>query len=62
MAQHIKPLKDAGIEVVYTDLERLRDPNPLYSGIWRMVFQWFGQEGNGWSPPIHSAQKRQMLR
>ncbi len=36
------------MEVVYTDLERLRDSTPLYSGIWRMFFQWFGQKGEGW--------------
>ncbi|SHM72781.1 phospholipase D family protein [Gracilibacillus kekensis] len=47
-AQHIEPLEKAGIEVIYTDLERLRDPNPLYSGIWRMALQWFGQKGEGW--------------
>ncbi len=47
-AQHIRPLEEAGIEVVYTDLEKLRDPNPLYSGIWRMAFQWLGQKGKGW--------------
>ncbi len=47
-AKHLAPLADLGVELVYTDLERLRDPNPLYSGIWRMFFQWFGQEGNGW--------------
>ncbi|WP_349408760.1 phospholipase D family protein [Pseudalkalibacillus sp. SCS-8] len=41
-------LEENGVEVVYTNLNRLRDPTPLYSGIWRMFFQWFGQEGDGW--------------
>ncbi|WP_067725970.1 phospholipase D family protein [Oceanobacillus damuensis] len=49
-AEHIDYLTDYGAEVVYTDLTRLRDPNLLYSGVWRMFFQWFGQEGNGWLP------------
>ncbi|WP_249870481.1 phospholipase D family protein [Oceanobacillus saliphilus] len=49
-AEHIDHLAEVGAEVVYTDLSRLRDPNLLYSGIWRMFFQWFGQEGNGWIP------------
>ncbi|TFB14639.1 hypothetical protein E3U55_13515 [Filobacillus milosensis] len=47
-AQFIKPLEEAGVEVVYTKLERLRDPNPLYSAFYRMGIQWFGQRGDGW--------------
>lgn len=47
-AEHIKPLEEAGVEVVYTKLDRLRDPNPLYSSFYRMGIQWFGQKGNGW--------------
>lgn len=47
-AQHIEPLSQIGAEVIYTDLNRLRDPNPLYSGFWRMFVKWFGQEGTGW--------------
>lgn len=49
-AEHIEPLADLGAEVIYTDLTELRDPNLLYSGIWRMFFQWFGQSGTGWLP------------
>lgn len=49
-AKHIDPLEKAGIEVVYTDLERLRDPTPLVTGAWRIFAQWFGQEGFGWLP------------
>ncbi|SDN99587.1 phospholipase D family protein [Alkalicoccus daliensis] len=49
-AQHIDPLKEAGAEVVYTDLTRLRDPNPIYSGFWRIGLQWFGQRGFTWLP------------
>ncbi|WP_245947804.1 phospholipase D family protein [Paenibacillus sambharensis] len=44
----MKRLAEAGAEVVYTNLDKLRDSNPLYSGAWRMFAQWFGQEGNGW--------------
>ncbi|MCF6138857.1 phospholipase D family protein [Pseudalkalibacillus berkeleyi] len=44
----LSKLEDHGVEVVYTNLNRLRDPTPLYSGVWRMFFQWFGQEGDGW--------------
>jgi phosphatidylserine/phosphatidylglycerophosphate/cardiolipin synthase-like enzyme len=49
-ALYIDFLADYGAEIIYTDLERLRDPNLLYSGMWRMFFQWFGQEGTGWLP------------
>ncbi|MBM7606390.1 phosphatidylserine/phosphatidylglycerophosphate/cardiolipin synthase-like enzyme [Metabacillus crassostreae] len=41
-------LEENNISVIYTDLNKLRDPNPIYSGIWRSFFQWFGQEGEGW--------------
>lgn len=44
-------LREAGIDVVLTDLERLRDSNPAYSALWRMLFQWFGNSANGgWLP------------
>ena len=33
-------LRAAGIDVVTTDLERLRDSNPLYSSLWRLFGQW----------------------
>ncbi|HYK72870.1 MAG TPA: phospholipase D family protein, partial [Pseudoneobacillus sp.] len=49
----LEPLKKLGAQVVITDLDRLRDPNILYSGVWRTLFSWFGQAGNGWvSNPI----------
>lgn len=43
-------LERNGIKVLYTDVDALRDSNPLYSGFWRMFLQWFGQEGRGWIP------------
>lgn len=49
-ATFIDGLADYGAEIVYTDLTKLRDPNPIYSGLWRTLFQWFGQEGPGWLP------------
>lgn len=38
----LEALKAAGVTVVETKLTSLRDSNPLWSGIWRTVFQWFG--------------------
>lgn len=44
----IDSLKDAGVEVVYTDLTVLRDSVPLYSGLYRIFFQWFDFGETGW--------------
>ncbi|MBN8194055.1 phospholipase D family protein [Bacillus sp. NTK074B] len=49
-AKQIEPLEKLGAEVVFTDLNRLRDPNLLYSGVWRTALGWFGQDGYGWLP------------
>ncbi|CAH0345019.1 phospholipase D family protein [Bacillus sp. CECT 9360] len=46
--KEIETLKDHGVEVVITNLDRLRDSNPLYSGVYRTFFQWFGESGYGW--------------
>lgn len=43
-----KKMRDAGVEIVYTDLEPLRDSTPIYSGIYRIFFQWFDIGGKGW--------------
>ncbi|WP_297187103.1 phospholipase D-like domain-containing protein [uncultured Porticoccus sp.] len=43
-------LKDAGIDVIETDLTVLRDSNPLWSAAWRMCCQWFDNSPNGWLP------------
>ena len=44
---NIKRLRNAGIEVVVTDLNRMRDSNPIFSGIYRAYIHWFGTSGNG---------------
>ncbi len=49
-SDHMQKLRDHGVQVIFTDLKPLRDSNPLYSGIWRTFFQWFGESGNGWLP------------
>jgi cardiolipin synthase A/B len=48
--KEIDQLRKSGIKIVITKLDPLRDSNPLYSGVWRTFFQWFGQEGKGWLP------------
>jgi phosphatidylserine/phosphatidylglycerophosphate/cardiolipin synthase-like enzyme len=48
--EHFKGLRAAGIRVVPTDLDKLRDSNPLYSSLWRMAVQWFGNSPRGFLP------------
>lgn len=43
-----KKMREAGVEIVYTDLKPLRDSTPIYSGFYRMIFQWFDHDGKGW--------------
>jgi HKD family nuclease len=43
-------LEEAGVEVVFTDLDQLRDSTPLYSGFYRVFFQWFDTDSQGWIP------------
>ncbi|NLP49873.1 phospholipase D family protein [Bacillus sp. RO1] len=47
-AEELSMLEENGIRVIETNVKVLRDSNPLYSGIWRVFFQWFGQGGSGW--------------
>ncbi|WP_323753895.1 phospholipase D family protein [Marinobacter sp.] len=44
-------LKEAGIEVIITRLEPLRDSNPAWSALWRVCCQWLGNNPDGgWLP------------
>ena len=38
--ENLKSLRDAQIDVIVTDVDRLRDSNPIYSTLWRVFFQW----------------------
>ena len=44
-ASTLASLEEAGVIVARVRLDRLRDSNPLYSGLWRLVFGW-------WSDPF----------
>ncbi|ASA24553.1 phospholipase D family protein [Paenibacillus donghaensis] len=48
----LEELQTAGIKVVLTDVDALRDSTPAYSAVWRTFIQWFGQSGNGWIPNL----------
>lgn len=48
---HFQRLREAGIRVVETDLNRLRASNPLWSGLWHLGPRWLGNRpGGGWLP------------
>ncbi|GGF87141.1 phospholipase D [Paenibacillus albidus] len=48
----LEDMKAAGIKVVLTDVDALRDSTPAYSAVWRTFIQWFGQSGTGWIPNL----------
>lgn len=51
-------MKRAGINVILTDLTKLRDSNPLYSPIWRTLIQWFGNTSRyGFLPNVYSKEE-----
>ena len=43
-------LTDAGITIVFTDLSRLRDSNPIYSLFWRLLIRPLGNSQRGFLP------------
>ncbi|WP_419874022.1 phospholipase D family protein [Candidatus Pristimantibacillus sp. PTI5] len=47
-ASELERLHAAGIYTHITDVNPLRDSNPLYSAGWRIFAQWFGEAGEGW--------------
>ncbi len=50
-AEHLDRLREAGVEVIITDLSRLRDSNPSWSALWRLCCRWFGNSPDGgWLP------------
>lgn len=48
----LESMKKAGIRVIITNTDPLRDSTPIYSAFWRTFIQWFGQSGNGWIPNL----------
>ncbi|WP_370300489.1 phospholipase D family protein [Abyssibacter sp.] len=50
-AEHLRRLRDAGVNVVLTRLPALRDSNPSYSGLWRWLVKPLGNDADGgWLP------------
>jgi hypothetical protein len=46
-SSYLEDMSASGINVVVTDLKKLRDSNFIYSPIWRTFFQWFGNSSEG---------------
>ena len=67
-SREIQQLEQAGVNVIITRLEDLRDSNFFYSAFWRMFVQWFGNsEAGGWlvhpfSPEADKVTLRSYLR
>jgi phosphatidylserine/phosphatidylglycerophosphate/cardiolipin synthase-like enzyme len=56
-------LRAAGIDVVTTNLQALRDSNPGYSAIWRTFVQlWGNNASNGWMPNPFGGESKVTLR
>jgi phosphatidylserine/phosphatidylglycerophosphate/cardiolipin synthase-like enzyme len=54
-------LRAAGIDVVVTNLDALRDSNALYSSLWRITLGWWldPRPGSGWLPnPLEPGPER----
>ncbi|MGH8027171.1 MAG: phospholipase D-like domain-containing protein, partial [Pseudoxanthomonas sp.] len=46
-SKHLEALRAAGIQVVVTDLTRIRAPNPAWSGFWQLCCRWTGNSDRG---------------
>jgi len=46
-SKELDKMEEAGIKIIYTELNKLPDSNILYSFIWRTFFQWFGNSKDG---------------
>jgi len=59
----LSELEDAGVNVIITDLTRLRDSNPSYSSLWRTYVRWFGTGGPALFPhPLTSRGRKVTAR
>ena len=46
--KYITKLKEAGVDVVITELNALKDSNIFVSGYYRCYTKWFGTKGLCW--------------
>lgn len=60
-SKEISDLKDSGINVIVTDLTKLRDSTVLYSPFWRLFIQWFGNSNRGGAFPHPFSEKEKSI-
>jgi phosphatidylserine/phosphatidylglycerophosphate/cardiolipin synthase-like enzyme len=53
-SEELALLRAAGVAVVSTDLDALRDPNSLYTSLWRLTLRWWAAPAS----PLGSASRR----
>lgn len=53
---HIEFMRSVGIHIVWTDMSKAPDSNPIYSGAWRAFMQWFGTPAGGYLPSPFSSE------
>lgn len=59
--KHFEKMKEAGIEVIVTDLIKLRDSHQPYSLFWRILPRWFGNPNySGWLPNVATEPEEKM--
>ena len=59
--KHFEMMKDAGIEVIVTDMLKMRDSHLPYSIFWRLVPRWFGNPNySGWLPNVATEPEEKM--
>lgn len=46
--KQFRELEENGIQVIVTDLSKIRDSNPLYAGYYKAYIKPFGRNGKGW--------------
>ncbi len=46
-SRDLAALRGVGIDVARTDLDDLRDSNPIYSAFWRLTMRWWSGDGRG---------------
>ncbi|QIB53076.1 phospholipase [Pseudomonas sp. OIL-1] len=48
---HLEQLAESGVQVVYTNVDRLPASNPVWSGLWMLCCSWVGNNPDGgWLP------------
>jgi len=47
ISPEIESLREAGVNVIISDVSKLKDSNFIYSSVWRTFIQWFGNSSDG---------------